>query len=381
MKEFSPKIHYCAHYVSKYLPLTENWIYRILINQKKFVPLMLARKKEHTAQFPQPYLFSLDDSGRIIQWVEIVIFRLIGYFPFMYKVCKRAKVQLLHVHFGYHGVKLQGLKKRLNVPMICSFYGDDAFSHPLNPGVVKDYQQLFQEADMILVLGPYMKKALMTLGCQEEKLRIHHLGIDVDTIPFQKRIIQQDQPIRFLIASSFLEKKGIDIAIQALATLKDRYSFTLDIIGDGPLKSSLLSLIDHHKMQSRVTLHGYRPYDYFIQLAQTCHVFIQASKTGAKNNKEGTPMAIVDAMATGMAIVATRHSDIPEIVQEDIHGYLAEENDVAGLTKALENLLMRPTTIGMMGEAGRNYIADEFNAAKQTKRLEELYQQLIETNS
>jgi colanic acid/amylovoran biosynthesis glycosyltransferase len=370
----------CAHYVASYLPLTENWIYRVLINHRAYDPVMLSRRKENLSLFPIPKLFSLSDLPKVRQYAELVFFRTFGYFFFMNAVCRREQVNILHIHFGYHGVKSIGLRKKLRVPMVCSFYGDDAFSHPLNPGVTEKYQRLFASADKVLVLGPYMKEALIRLGCDARKLVIHHLGIDVASIAFRPRRWQAGQRMRFLIASSFVEKKGIDLAVRALARFKDQYDFTLDIIGDGKLRPMIEKAIGDSGLSRRVTLHGYKPYDYFIQMASQCDVFIQASKTGERNNKEGTPMAIVDAMATGMAVISTRHSDIPEIVHEGVHGYLADEGDEGSLADCIRKMLEHPEQLASFSEAGRAHVEEQFDARKQTAILEQYYDELLQGN-
>lgn len=363
----------CAHYVSKYLPLTQNWIYRTIVNHRRFTPICLSRKKENLQLFPIDNLHSLEDFGKLRQYAELIFFRTFGYFAFFKSICRANDVRILHIHFGYQGAKSIGLKKALNIPMICSFYGDDAFANEH-----KDkYAGLFKSADKILVLGAYMKARLIQMGCAEHKLQIHHLGIDVDKIRFEKRIVNKGDKVRFLIASSFLPKKGIDLALKALSRFADQYDFTLDIIGDGPLKNDLLHLIDTGGLQERVTLHGYKPYDYFINLAYQCQVFIQASRTTESNAKEGTPMAIVDSMATGMAVVSTKHSDIPEIVMDGKTGYLAEENDLESLVAAIRKIFEQPDKIESFSVEGRAHIEKEFDAKTQTQRLESYYLALI----
>lgn len=371
----------CAHYISKYLPLTENWIHRIIINHTRYRPIILSRKKANLDQFPIADRYTLDDRPKIVQYFEILFFLISGYFNFFKNVCKKYEVQVLHVHFGYHGVKSVGLKKKLNIPMICSFYGDDAFAWPHIGNNMNGYRMLFQEADLILALGPYMRSELIALGCPEKKVLVHHLGIAVDRIHFEKRTVRKGESVKFLIASSFVEKKGIDIAIRALSRLKNDYVFSLDIIGDGPLKNKILKEIEEGGISGRVTLHGYKPYDFFIDLAHRCDIFIQASRTTAQNNKEGTPMAIVDAMAAGMTIVATRHSDIPEIVPHGECGLLAEENDVDGLEHSLRQMLDQPEKIEVFSLQGRQRVEKEFNAKEQTIKLEAYYSELIRSKT
>lgn len=366
----------CAHYVSKYLPLTENWIYRIIINHKLFRPIFLSRKKQNLNLFPIQTLYCLEDKSRPMQYAEILHFVLFRFFRMFYYACNNEQVNILHVHFGYHGVKSIGLQKKLGVPMICSFYGDDAFAFKYQ----NLYHRLFTEADRILVLGQYMKARLVQLGCNEDKISIHHLGIDVHKIAFRQRVVQPGQPIRFLIASSFLPKKGIDLAVKALGRYVVSHTFTIDIIGDGPLKDDIVRLLSENNLTERTTLHGYKPYDFFIEKASQCDVFIQASRTTEDNNKEGTPMAIVDAMATGMIVVSTRHSDIPEIVLDGKTGFLAEENDLESLVTTFGTMFENTSRFPELSQRGRNHVEREFDARTQTAKLEVHYQELINTN-
>ena len=368
---------YCAHYLSKYLPITENWIYRIIINHHDFNPIVLCRKKDNLHLFPFSGIFCLYDFNLISRLYEIVLFKILGYFIFFKKTCIKNKVKILHVHFGYQGVKFTGLKRKLRLPMICSFYGYDAFTYPRINNNIKKYRKLFRYADKILVLGPYMKEELVKSGCQEDKIVIQHLGIDTGKIKFIERNFSVNKNMRFLIASSFVPKKGIDLAIKALSEFREKYNFTLDIIGDGPLKNDILKLIDDLKMNDQIHLHGYKPYDFFIELAYTCDVFIQASRTAANNDKEGTPMAIVDAMATGLPVISTKHSDIPEMVIEDVTGFLAEENDLKSLTGAFQKLFNNIEKLSAISTNCRERVENEFNCEKQTLKLEKIYRSLI----
>lgn len=377
MKKSLSNKPYVAHYASSYLPLTQNWIYRIIINHKNFDPIFLSRRKENLALFPISTLYSLDNFGKLRMYLEILIFKIIGYFFFMKEVCIKRKVKIIHVHFGYHGVKMIGLKRKLSVPMICSFYGDDAFYFPLIGNMKGKYQDLFKEANKVLVLGPYMKSHLISLGCDEEKLAIHHLGIDVEAIRFKKRMVTKGGMVRFLVASTFVEKKGIDLTLKALLAFKTDYDFSLDIVGDGPLKDEIINLIQQCELQEQVTFHGYKPYEYLIDLMYRCDVFIQASRTGADNRKEGTPMVIVDAMATGMPVISTKHSDIPEIVLDDVTGYLAEENHLESLKACLQKIFDQPESVEILGEKGRRRIEREFDAKKQVQKLEGFYNELL----
>jgi len=366
-----------VHYESTFLPITEIWIYNILCNLKSYNSIFISRNIKNLDLFPFDNVYSLASLSRIQRVIDLGLFKTIGYFPYFKDKCKEFNCSLLHVHFGYNGVKSIGLKKKLNVPMICSFYGIDAFCFPYLDDNQKKLSKLFKVVDKVLVLGPYMQNQLIELGCSPEKIVIQHLGVNTNNIKYKTRSIPANRPINFLCAASFVEKKGYDITIQAFSKIRHKIDFKLHIIGDGPLKKEILDMIQRYDLSERVVFYGYRDYSFFINMAYSCDVFIQASKTTKTNDKEGTPMAIVDAMSTGMPVVSTYHSDIPEIVNINT-GFLAIENDVDDLSKAILRVYENLNELDRYGEQGRLHIEENFNAEIQTNKLEIIYDSILQ---
>lgn len=370
----------CVHYISNFLPLTEIWIYNQIKYLIKFKPTILARTTSNSNIFPVDVLHSLMKRGKLFYILNIVAFKLIGFIPFFYSICKKENAKILHIHFGYHGIKFLRLKRVLKIPMICSFYGTDVFMFPFQKkGNLKKLQNLFFHADAILVLGPYMKKSLINLGCPAEKIIIHHLGVVTQKIEFRERIISENKPLKFLLASSFVEKKGIDICLKALVKVNHKIDFKVEIIGDGILKNEIIQLINQLNLQDKVTLHGYQKYEFMLNLAYSCDIFLQASKTSSKNDKEGTPMVLVDMMATGLPVISTRHSDIPEIVEEGITGFLAEENDVDSFARKIMEFWSKREQIPKLSKNCRIKIENDFDAQKQSIILEKIYCSILNT--
>lgn len=365
-----------AHYISSFLPLTENWIYKLLINHKNYKPIVITRSVKNQNLFPFNNIYSLATKPSWEKYLELIRFKMLGYIPFFKQVCKKEEASILHVHFGYQGIKSLGLKRKLGIPMVCSFYGYDVFKLPKQKKYRTAYKKLFQNADKLLVLGPYMKNELISLGCPDNKIEIQHLGIDTQKIKFKSRKLDPNNPIKILLASSFVEKKGIDITIKALGILKKEFHFKVEIIGDGFLKESIVALIKENNLENDIVLHGYKPYDFFIDKTYECDIFVQASKTTTDNDKEGTPMSIVDVMASGMPVVSTRHSDIPEIVIDGYNGYLAEENSVDDLVKCLRKII-NTDNFEELSKNARKHIEEQFDASVLAVKLESIYNKLI----
>jgi glycosyltransferase involved in cell wall biosynthesis len=146
-------------------------------------------------------------------------------------------------------------------------------------------------------------------------------------------------------------------------------SARLDIIGDGPLKHGCLSLIHERGLSGAVRLHGTQASDQVIEAMRRASVFVQHSVTTATGDTEGLPVAILEAMASGLPVVATRHGGIPEAVVEGLTGILVDENDVSGMGLAISSLLAEPARAGAMGSAGRERVLGHFTETHTRDRL------------
>ena len=122
-----------------------------------------------------------------------------------------------------------------------------------------------------------------------------------------------------------------------------------------------------------VSLLGYQPYSKVIDESYNNHIFINPSITANDGDTEGTPVVLMDMMATGIPVVSTYHSDIPEIVTDGITGWLAHEKDVESLVNKLLACISQSDSWNGMAVAARQYIETEFNNIIQSKKLEKQY--------
>ena len=109
------------------------------------------------------------------------------------------------------------------------------------------------------------------------------------------------------------------------------------------------------------------------------HIVILPSVTASDGDTEGTPLVLVEALAMGIPVVSTRHADIPEIVKDGLNGFLVPERDAGALAERLIHLVEHPESWEGMGRAGREHVAEQFNAAKQFDKLMGIYSGLIRT--
>jgi colanic acid/amylovoran biosynthesis glycosyltransferase len=224
-----------------------------------------------------------------------------------------------------------------------------------------------------------MKRVLVELGCSPDKVVVNHLGVDLSTAEFKLR--KREGPVKFFIASSFREKKGIPDALEAIGILKDRLPpFVLTIAG--AVASSAESIREHEKMQAvirkydlagRVRFVGFLSRAALLAEGVANDIFISTSKTARNGDSEGgTNIAVIEMAATGMPIVTTRHCDLPSTMGELNQRWLANEGDVDSIANAIEGIVADDWAA--LGASNRAHVEARYDLRVCVNGLEAIYE-------
>jgi colanic acid/amylovoran biosynthesis glycosyltransferase len=280
---------------------------------------------------------------------------------------------VLHAHFGPVGQSFRFARRLWGAPLVVSFHGYDFSTWPKREGT-KAYCSLFQEVDLVTVHTDFAERRLRDLGCPARLLRRLECGIDLAEFTFRPRQAPADRPVRLLTVARIVEKKGIEFSIRAVAhLLREGYRLQYEVIGDGPLRESLMKLTGELGAQRAVTFVGARDGSYVRQQMGQSDLFVLASVTAADGDTEGAPVSLLEAQACGIPVVATRHAGIPEIVADGKSGLLAPERDVLALVGALRHVLDNPGLWPSMGRHGREYVERRHDLSSLNRQLVELY--------
>ncbi|MFA6109398.1 MAG: glycosyltransferase [Candidatus Latescibacterota bacterium] len=370
-----------AHCTALYLHTAGSWIHAQIAGLQRYRAVVLAQETANLAQFPAPRVYSAADRSPAVRLVNRVLRRLTGQYPFYDTLLRQERAALIHAHFGYEGARCLAARRASGLPLITSFYGADATQYARRPEWQRRYRRLFTEGEWFLVEGSAMQAQLAAIGCPPERIRIHHLGVDLARIPFRER--QGEDRVRFLICAGLKEKKGIPYALRALAAalVARPFPFELVIVGDGPDRPALEALVGELGLTDQTRFRGMLPYDELLVELDRADLLLQTSVIAADGDTEGgAPVILLDAQAAGLPVVATRHADIPEYVADGEGGLLAAERDVDGLAACIRRLVDHPEIWAGMGRAGRRHVATQYDAATQARRLETLYDEFIGGN-
>ncbi len=301
----------------------------------------------------------------------------------LHKAVKKTKVNMLHAHFINVALEFLPLKKKYNLPMIVSTYGHDVSRFPkLSDDNLKGTKMLFEEAELFLAMSEDMKRDLLMLGCPSKQIIIHHTGADINRYQYREPATNVGKVI-FLCVCNFTPKKGVPVLIEAMEKVYKKHpQVTLKIIGvpkwrGVPIKRQIEKMIMDKGLQNVVDLAGAINYYDLPKKYAEADIFVLSSQTDKEGNKEGIPAVIMEAMATGLPVVSTKHAGIPELVTDGKTGYLVPEGNVNQLAERMCKLLDEKHTWKDMGLAGRKIIEKEFNVEIQKRKLEEIYERVL----
>lgn len=297
---------------------------------------------------------------------------------YLWKIKKR-KIDLIHAHMGRQGVYALPLAKKLNKPLVTTFYGADMSKDINDRYWYNKYQRLFSESYGVIVEGEHMKRMMVKLGCQEEKVFVSKIGIPVNDIKFTERNTSDKSVLKILMAATFTHKKGFFDAIEVFNLMKKRQrNFHVTIVGDGFLKSEIESKVSNYQLQNEITFVGRKTLPEIYELSKEFHVFFHPSKYGPTGDSEGgAPTIILEMQALGLPVVSTTHADIPNIIPKSNHFLLTAEGDIEALYQRVIYFQKNDIPILQITQQGRHFVETHHSNQVCGKKLEAFYIEVI----
>ncbi|QZH66837.1 glycosyltransferase [Mycolicibacterium farcinogenes] len=226
-------------------------------------------------------------------------------------------------------------------------------------------------AEFIVTISEYNRRLLERHT--STPVHVIHAGINTAAYPFHPRKIPDHGPLHALCVASLQEYKGHEVLLRALALGGpgvDRIE--LDLIGNGPLRDELQAMASELGLGSRVRFHGGQSETVVKQALAEADLFVLPSIVAADGQMEGLPVALMEALASGIPTVSTNLSGIPELVIPDKTGLLAVPGDAQSLRDTLEQLISSGPVLDNYARAGRDLVEREFDINATTAALRAL---------
>jgi glycosyltransferase involved in cell wall biosynthesis len=309
--------------------------------------------------------------------IERLAFRLRGRGGRIEAQLRSARPALLHAHFATDGLLILPLAQALDVPLITSLRGYDVTRSDgalIGSGRLSwmryalGKKRLQRDGTLFLAVSDALRKKAITRGYPEARTRTHYNGVDLDRFrPGEAPA----EPGLILHVGRLVEKKGTKVLIEALKEIADA---KLVIIGDGPLRGALER--QARELENRVRFLGELSSDEVAQWMRRASVLAAPSVTASDGDAEGLPNVVVEAAASGLPVVGTRHSGIPEAIEDGVTGFLVPEGDAGAVVARLAQLLGSQSLRREMGAAARRLGERKFDRQMLTERLESIYDEV-----
>ena len=273
---------------------------------------------------------------------------------------KRKHVTHVHAHFASHPAAAALVIHRLvGIPYSFTAHGSDLHRD------VHMLREKVNEAAFVVAISAFNREKIVA-ECGEDardKVRIIHCGTDLSAFRPAPQSKQPDKSLLQLGCIGTLhEVKGQRYLLEACRILKDRgVPFRLHFVGDGPDAIELQSLSKQFGLQKAVAFHGSLTRPAVAKLLAEFDLVVAPSVPTNDGRREGIPVALMEAMACGLPVVASRLTGIPELVVDRVNGRLTPPRDSAALADALEELLTHADLRSSWGQAARKTVESRFD--------------------
>ena len=375
-----------ASYCTTFLKPEMLHIYRQVTGLQRHRTFILTKERQSAAAFPFPDIEIIPPPKsnflrrfhlKYVRREPPLIYR--GEHRSLLRILERRQPDLLHIYFGHTGVHLLPfLQHHRTLPALVSFHGADVMPRAGQPGYVDRLRTLLQTVPLVLARSHSLKDRLLDLGCPPGKIRMNRTGIPMDAFPVAlDRVFPADGKWRFIQACRLIEKKGLSLALTAFALFCKTFPEShFTIAGDGPLLPELQKLSLKLGVAGKITFAGFLDTAALCRLYHSSHAFLHPSQTPPDQNQEGIPNSMLEAMATGLPVLATHHGGIPEAVTDNQNGLLVEERDGDRFLDNLHRLASDPALWQILSQNAAASVRENFEHRTQIANLESIYDEL-----
>ncbi|MGC9004161.1 MAG: glycosyltransferase [bacterium] len=245
---------------------------------------------------------------------------------------KGYRPDVIHAHEYTAGVPATMLGRRYGIPVVISEHWTGFATGKVSIVKFIKAKFAFERADIVCPVSDSLRRSIERLGIKANFRVVPNV---VDTSLFYPAGFNSPKKQRknLLVVALLTHQKGISYLLEALAILKgNRSDFRLDIVGDGPLRGEYEEMVRRYALSEFVQFHGLKPKREVAEFMRRSDLFILPSLY------ENLPCVLIEAMASGLPIVATNVGGIPEIVSEEV-GILVPPKDPQKLAEAISYAL------------------------------------------
>jgi colanic acid/amylovoran biosynthesis glycosyltransferase len=293
---------------------------------------------------------------------------------------ERVRPRIVHAHFAWLPEDSVRLARAAGAPLVVSFYGADASTWPRFPWweaprrlasrAPHRYSELFPAIGCALVPTPVVAEQVRALG-YEGPLEVLPAGVSLEEFPLRPG--PPPEPVRLLFVGRLVRRKGVDVLLRALVECRRSLgAVTLDLYGDGPEREALERLAAELGVRDAVSFHGVGTRADVRQALAGAHALVLPSRTMPDGEIETLGVVLIEALASGVPVVATRSGGIPSAVPPEWRDELVPEETPDELARAIAAAVTHPSREERAAR-GREWVEAEYSWAGLAARIEQVY--------
>jgi glycosyltransferase involved in cell wall biosynthesis len=283
------------------------------------------------------------------------------------------EIDVVLAEYGLTGIRALRLCKELKMPLVVHFHGYDAYSSEVIDRYKETYRKMFVYSRALISVSRHMTEQLIRLGAPSEKVFYNPYGVDITRF---NQAAPLTSPPQVLAVGRFIEKKAPYLTILAFKKVLRRLpTARLIMVGDGALLDVCRKMINSLHMEYAVDLKGVVNHGEVATLMRQSRLFVQHSVMASSGDSEGTPNTILEASASALPVVSTRHAGIADVVIDGKTGFLVDEGDVDGMSEYMCQLLSNAELAAEMGKNGSEYVSKNFNIEASIKNLRHIIEE------
>lgn len=324
-------------------------------------------EKSEEGKLLSPYLFWL-----LHKAVKVIVGRNNFFSNYgMIKYLKRNNVEVVLCNYGTTGSHMVPVCKKLNIPLVVIFHGHDATEKRILKAYKSKYQKLFKSGASIIAVSQEIKKKLIIYGANPKQVSVIPCGVDPSKFQSGEGFEKKKQ---FLAVGRFAVKKGPLYTINAFYKVVEKHNKAKLIMAGskGGLYLECEKLVEELGLKENVIFTGILKPKEISDLMKTSIAFVQHSLTAPNGDMEGTPVSIMEASASCLPIISTKHGGIQDAVIHERTGFLVDEKDIDGMADYMIRLYENQEEANLLGANARLHIQENYLQSKQIEKIAEL---------
>jgi len=303
------------------------------------------------------------------------LFRAILLFPKSVHISMLAKkngVDHFHVHYATHPALVAWIIQYLTgISYSVTIHAHDIFIRQTM------LAEKLGQAQFVIAISEFNKRFVSenVSHSLEDKIHVVHCGIRPEAYTRAPSFLsEKDQAYQIISIGSLQEYKGQIFLIQACSILRESgMNFHCHLIGEGEMRPELEAAIQEYGLGNLVTMHGGLSQEAVARHLVRGNCYVQPSIIARNKKMEGIPVAIMEAMAANLPVIATDISGIPEIVIPKRTGLLVEEKNPQKLADAILYIYNHPVEAETMAQAARQLVRDDYNLVVNTRKIYNIF--------